>query len=97
MDEDCRLFGVDPASLTRAAPESHDGIWRDHVTALRAYLAIADQWRVVAGGSGALWLGLDYGAARAGLDLAGIAVSPEVWADVQLIEAGAKAALNEAK
>ncbi len=67
------------------------------MAALRAYLAIADQWRVVAGGGGTLWLGLDYAGARAGLDLAGIVVSPEVWADVQLIEAGAKAALNEAK
>ena len=41
-------------------------------------------------------MGLDYGAVRAGLDLAGIVLTPAQWADVQMIEAGAKAARNEA-
>ncbi len=56
---------------------------------------MATQWRVVATAAGPLlFSGLDYTAARAGLELAGIAVSPATWADVQLIEAGAMGALN---
>jgi len=44
------------------------------------------------GGSRAV--GLDYGAAEIGLKLAGIDVAPEVWTQVQLIEIGARAAMN---
>jgi hypothetical protein len=39
-------------------------------------------------------IGLDYTAAQAGLELAGIAVTPAVWADVREIERGARAAMN---
>lgn len=39
-------------------------------------------------------LGLDYTAARAGLRLAGMKVTPDLWSDVQVIEAAACAALN---
>lgn len=45
-------------------------------------------------GARPVWLGLDYAAAEAGLRLAGIAATPELWSDIRLIEAGAKAALN---
>lgn len=50
--------------------------------------------RCVAGGDRLLWLGLDYAAARAGLRLAGITMTTALWADVQIIEAGAVDALN---
>ncbi len=52
------------------------------------------QFRAISGGMGIVALGLDYAAARAGLELAGIEVTPALWADVQQIEAGAIAALN---
>lgn len=39
-------------------------------------------------------LSLDYGAARDGLALAGIEVSPEVWEQVRVIECGAVEAMN---
>lgn len=61
---------------------------------LRAFLAVSGQWRIVAAGDSQLWKGLDYTAVKAGLDLAGIAVTPAEWADVQIIEAAATAALN---
>jgi len=49
----------------------------------------------VASAAGPLFFcGLDYTAVRAGFDLAGITPSPGLWADVQLIEAGALGALN---
>ncbi len=38
--------------------------------------------------------GLDYAGARAGLGLAGLNVTPDLWSDVQVIEAAAVAALN---
>lgn len=71
-------------------------LWPQHRAAAEAFLAVANQWRVLAAQNGRqVWLGLDYAAARAGLDLAGIMVAPEVWAQVRLIEAGALEALNE--
>jgi hypothetical protein len=40
------------------------------------------------------WMGLDYGAAKAGLELAGIEVTPETWADLRVIEEGAIEEMN---
>ena len=33
--------------------------------------------------------GLDYAGARSGLDAAGFTVTPDLWADIMMIEAGA--------
>lgn len=41
-----------------------------------------------------IWHGLDYTAARAGLELAGIEITPEQWAELRQIEAGAIEELN---
>lgn len=41
-----------------------------------------------------VFLGLDHTAAEAGLRLAGIEVTPELWADIRTVEEGAKEALN---
>ncbi len=43
---------------------------------------------------GILWLGIDHAAARAGLEMAGIGVTPQLWAEVRQIEAGAREGLN---
>lgn len=40
------------------------------------------------------WQGLDYAAARAGLELEGIAVRPHDWAGVRVMERAAASALN---
>lgn len=70
-------------------------IWEEHLPALDAFLAVDGQWRTVSRGmAGTRWIGLDYGAVRAGLELAGIAMMPETWADFQQIEAGAVNELN---
>lgn len=56
---------------------------------------MSSQWRMVGLADGRMRaLGLDYAGVQAGLALAGIAMTPELWADVQVIEAGAKAAIN---
>jgi hypothetical protein len=63
---------------------------------VRAFLAVCNQWRVVpAGLAGARVIGLDYTAARAGLRLAGIGITPDLWAAVQVIEGAAVAAMTE--
>ncbi|MEL7166969.1 MAG: DUF1799 domain-containing protein [Pseudomonadota bacterium] len=71
------------------------GAWPDNVPALEAYCAVSTQWRVIAladGGEKAI--GLDYSGVKVGLDLAGIEVAPELWSDLQMIEIGARAAMN---
>nr|WP_275897797.1 DUF1799 domain-containing protein [Pseudotabrizicola algicola] len=73
-----------------------EGIWQEHLPALLAFLAVSGQWRTRPHGMGDIrWIGLDYGAVRDGLDLAGITVTPDVWADLRLIEAGALDELNK--
>jgi len=95
LDEDCRVLGLDAASLPAPLEDEGDGVWPRNAAAVRAFLAVARQWRTVASGmGGARFLGLDYAAAKAGLDLAGIEVGPELWAEVRVIEAAAAAALN---
>ncbi len=62
---------------------------------MRAFLAIASQWRMVAGMGAMVALGLDYAGAEAGLRLAGIEADPVLWGEIRQIEAGAVAAMNE--
>jgi len=40
-------------------------------------------------------VGLDYTAARAGLRMSGIRITPQLWAEVQVIESAAVAAMRE--
>ncbi len=75
-----------------------DGLWPEHLPAWTAWCAVSGQWRTQALSSleatRLLWLGLDYTAARAGLDLAGIEMTPGLWAEVRDIESGAIEELN---
>lgn len=45
--------------------------------------------------SGVYYHGLDYTAAEAGLRLAGVEMTPDIWRDVRDIEEGARRAFNE--
>lgn len=59
------------------------------------------QWRTAQvpiglGASTIHWLGLDYAAVRTALDALAIAVTPELWRALQIMEGEARAALNEA-
>lgn len=57
---------------------------------------MATQWRAVSGPmGGAIPLGLDYAGARAGLELAEVATTPALWADLRVIESGALEAMRE--
>lgn len=78
-----------------ASDEQHDGVWPEHVEAVLAFLSIQTQWRresLPMGGSRIT--GLDYTGARAGLEMAGFDITPDLWCDVIMIEAGALDARN---
>ncbi|OWV43183.1 hypothetical protein CDZ95_10340 [Mameliella alba] len=83
-----------PPELLRAE-DAEEALWPEHVAALEAFAVVSTQWRIEPRfGAATRWLGLDYAAAEAGLRLAGIEVTPGLWADIRQIEQGAKAALN---
>lgn len=73
-------------------------IWEEHVPAWRAWCAVSSQMRTEAlstmESARIVWLGLDYGAAKAGLGLAGIEVEPGTWDEVRTIEGAAIEELN---
>jgi Phage related hypothetical protein (DUF1799) len=84
------------------APGRNDavGVWPENLAIVTAFLAVATQWRALALGGGfvparVLYLGLDYGGARVALDARALAVTPELWEGLQVMEAEAIKALNE--
>lgn len=79
------------------AADDDEDLWEEHLPAWLAWTKISGQWRTVARGGmagGVVWLGLDYGAAEAGLRLAGITLAPAQWEQVRVIEEGAVSEMN---
>jgi Phage related hypothetical protein (DUF1799) len=73
-----------------------EAVWAINEPAVEAFLICSTQWRLVALSNGPVrTIGLDYAGARPALDMSGIDVTPELWADLQVIERGAIAARNE--
>ena len=95
LSEFARVFGLTIEGDNTAHGE---GLWEDHLPAWAAWCAVSGQWRTVPlsgnWGGKVIWVGLDYAAAHAALDLAGLTVTPEIWADVRAIEGGAIEELN---
>jgi Phage related hypothetical protein (DUF1799) len=90
---DAIRWGLDPADF--ALPETDEGIWEMHVPVVQAFLAVRTQLVFVAGAMGNMvCTGLDYARARAGLRMAGIRLTADQFADLQLVEQGAMQALN---
>ncbi len=93
---DAEAFGID-LTAENLAPQAGIAVWRQNLPALEAFLAMTTQWNCIGLATGkVLALGLNYAAAPAALQLAGIEITPATWADVQLIERGARDAMNEA-
>ena len=70
-------------------------VWPQNMPIVTAFLAISNQWQMIAMPSGHIyWQGLDYARVRAGLKQAGIAVSPVQWAWLRVMESAARAVLN---
>ncbi|PHP17651.1 hypothetical protein CG471_21760 [Sphingobium sp. IP1] len=71
------------------------GVFPENMATVNAFLTVASQWRMTPLALGKVyWQGLDYTAAKAGLDLAQISLTPAQWAGVQLMEDTARAVLN---
>lgn len=99
---------VDLGDQGKSFPVGYEGVWPDNVAIVEAFLSVATQWRVVTRGGGGVaspfggsvaplttfFVGLDYGAVRAGLDAGGLNVTPELWRGLQLMENTACAVLN---
>lgn len=98
LDQEAENWGLDPIELKSLFRRDggQTGVWPVNAPATRAFLSVCNQWRTVSLGlAGAMVTGLDYTAARAGLDMAGISVTPELWAQIQAIESGALAEMKE--
>lgn len=95
MDADAELWGVDPSQIENAINDDF-AVWQDNLEALNAFLRISTQWNTIGVGmAGIFTVGLNYANAKAGLELAEIPVTPDLWDDILVIEAGALSALNE--
>ena len=70
------------------------GVWPENVAAVAAFLAVSSQWRLAPRGDGAVVIGLDYAGAAAGLELAGLRVTPDLWAAIRVIEVAAVDEMN---
>ncbi|MBL4751455.1 MAG: DUF1799 domain-containing protein [Amylibacter sp.] len=66
------------------------------MAAAKAFLTVTTQWRMVALPNGKLLAtGLDYAGAKSGLKLAGIKPNAVLWAELRMIEQGARSTMNE--
>ncbi|MET4247563.1 DUF1799 domain-containing protein [Bradyrhizobium sp. LA6.7] len=87
-----------------------DGVWRENVKTVEAFLTVCGQWRVVPRGGGGtiapmaggiilpivpLFIGLDYASVRVGLDAEGFEVTPLLWRGLRAMEQAAVKGLNE--
>lgn len=95
FEADCAALGIPVDALTAEA-DHHEGVWPEHVEAVAAFLVVREQWRVIPRwGAPPIYQALDYTACEATWRMAGIEMTPELFADLRLVEAGARAALNE--
>jgi hypothetical protein len=70
-------------------------VWPENWDTVAAFVAISTQWRALAMPTGHIrYMGLDYTGARAGLDAAGVEVTPELWTGIRIMEDAGRAAAN---
>lgn len=98
---DARAFGLEEELIAeieqaeRGEDEQEIGIWPSNWNAVLAFASIMSQWRVAPMPTGRLhYIGLDYAGVRAGLECAGHAITPDLWADMLVMEAAARSAAN---
>lgn len=78
-----------------ASEEGAFGVWSENWDITQAFLAIDTQWRALTMIDGRVyWMGLDYQGAKAGLELAGIELTPDQWVGVTIMEREARNAMN---
>lgn len=92
--EDLASFGVDAAGIELALGPKDEpfDIWPENHAAWQAFQRVQTQW--ASGGMGGP-TGLDYTRVRAGLQMAGVEVTAEIFEGLRLIEASALGAFNK--
>ena len=70
-------------------------VWPVNMPIVDAFVAVATQWRTTALADGRVFFdGLDYAGVRAGLELAGLLLSPREWRGVRTMERAAAKLMN---
>jgi hypothetical protein len=91
---DAKLLGLD-FSASDLLPGQEGKVWEDHVPALEAFLSVSTQWQLTGLADGKIFAaGLDYGGVKKGLKMAGIKMTRRLWAELRMIEFGARRAMN---
>ncbi|MEL7113977.1 MAG: DUF1799 domain-containing protein [Pseudomonadota bacterium] len=92
LEEDIAAWGLPVDISDLKSEDAFEGLWDRYVPALDAFLAVSSQWVRDAMGH---FTGLNYAGVEPGLRMAGIEISPDVFAELREIEAGARARLNQ--
>lgn len=96
--DDAEKFGFPPelvAAIAEAGTASTIEVWADNWDIVNAFAAVLTQWRVTPIGMTSVhYIGLDYAAAKAGLELAGVKLTPALWTGIQTMEREALSCLN---
>jgi len=93
---DAALWGISLPTGWDEDDDDEDGVWPENEAAVHAFLEICSQFRTVAHFDGSLQrTGLDYLAAEAGLRLAEVDVTPDLWNAIRVIEWGVLTAHRE--
>ena len=87
------------AQIEAANDDRDFEVWAENWETVEAFLAVSTQWRLTpyGGGMGPMliyWAGLDYTAARAGLEGEGFVITPELWRGLRIMEGAARRVLN---
>lgn len=89
---DLRALGATEESIKEAHGDEDEDflVWPENWLAVRAFLAVSSQWNVGMNGP----TGLDYSRVRAGLEMAGIEVTPELFGKLRMLESAALALMG---
>ena len=79
--------------LIRTKEEAFD-VWRVNWKTVTSFVTLETQWRVVAGNSGLIWLGLDYGAAAAAFRSRNFQAWQRLLSELRIMEHAALEVLN---
>lgn len=93
---DAQAWGL-PADLVASLDRKEAGfpVWPENMGIVDAFMAVTSQFRPISlAQAGLHWLGMNYAGVKAGLDMAGIVLTPAEWAGLQIMERAATSALN---
>jgi len=87
LEADAKCFGL----ILEGFDEDDDteGLWPEHEDAAIAFQRVQTQWRLACLADGSVrYVGLDYPGVGKALEFAGIEMTPALFAQLQVIEAG---------